>query len=90
MELKKSADKKKMKYLLFILSILYVILPVDLIPDFTPIIGHLDDFVLVLVSISNLLNVLKKKDVMSGDVVGNSGNNKKQKKDVVIDGEIEE
>ncbi|NLE30936.1 DUF1232 domain-containing protein [Candidatus Dojkabacteria bacterium] len=39
------------KYWLFILSIIYIILPVDLIPDVIPFLGGLDDSALVILSL---------------------------------------
>ena len=39
------------KYWLFILSIIYIILPVDLIPDVTPFLGGLDDSTLVILGL---------------------------------------
>ncbi len=39
------------KYWLFILSIIYIILPVDLIPDVIPFLGGLDDSTLVILGL---------------------------------------
>jgi uncharacterized membrane protein YkvA (DUF1232 family) len=37
-------------------TIAYVMLPIDLIPDFIPVIGYVDDLVLVVYSLNHILN----------------------------------
>lgn len=50
-------------YWLFILSIIYIILPVDLIPDIIPFLGGLDDSALVILGlIKQYLDYKKGKD----------------------------
>lgn len=39
------------KMILFFLSLLYVISPIDLIPDVIPIVGWIDDLVVIIVGI---------------------------------------
>jgi uncharacterized membrane protein YkvA (DUF1232 family) len=41
--------------------ITYVILPIDIIPDFIPIIGYVDDLVLVVYGLNLILNELDNK-----------------------------
>ena len=43
---------------------LYLASPVDLIPDFIPVIGYLDDLVLAAVVLDGLLNVLDRAFVV--------------------------
>jgi len=43
---------------------LYVASPLDLIPDFIPIVGYLDDALLVAVVVDGLLNVLDRSLVL--------------------------
>lgn len=51
------------KYWLFILSIIYIILPVDLIPDVIPFLGGLDDSTLVILGlVKQYLDYKKGKD----------------------------
>jgi uncharacterized membrane protein YkvA (DUF1232 family) len=52
----------------------YLILPLDIIPDFIPVIGHLDDLVLVIFGLNQLLNDLDKQIIIDnwsgeGDVL---------------------
>jgi uncharacterized membrane protein YkvA (DUF1232 family) len=44
--------------------IAYMIMPIDIIPDFFPIIGQLDDLVLVILALNTLLNDLDKQIVL--------------------------
>ena len=61
--------EKKQKF--FIVGVMaYVISPIDLIPDFIPIIGYVDDLVLVVFAINSLLNEIDieiVQDNWSGD-----------------------
>jgi len=41
--------------------IAYVIMPIDLIPDFIPVIGHIDDLVLVVMGLNLVLNEIEPK-----------------------------
>jgi len=41
--------------------IAYVMLPIDIIPDFIPVIGYVDDLVLVVYGLNLILNELDKK-----------------------------
>ncbi|HNX37695.1 MAG TPA: YkvA family protein [Candidatus Cloacimonadota bacterium] len=41
--------------------IAYVMMPLDLIPDFIPIIGHVDDLVLVVLGLNMILNGIDQK-----------------------------
>jgi len=41
--------------------IAYMILPIDLIPDFIPILGYLDDLVLVVLGLNMILNEIDKQ-----------------------------
>ncbi|MDD2332216.1 MAG: YkvA family protein [Candidatus Cloacimonetes bacterium] len=49
----------------------YVIMPIDIVPDFIPVIGYLDDLVLVVLGLNMILNQIDKKiliDNWSGEV----------------------
>ena len=53
--LKDKRVEKKLKY--FIVAVMaYVISPIDLIPDFIPVIGYVDDLVLVVFALNSMLN----------------------------------
>ncbi|RLC50127.1 MAG: DUF1232 domain-containing protein [Candidatus Cloacimonadota bacterium] len=41
--------------------IAYVIMPIDIIPDFIPVIGHIDDLVLVVFGLNMILNELDEQ-----------------------------
>lgn len=64
---KRVPSKKK----LFVAGIIsYVVLPIDIIPDFIPLVGYVDDLVLVVLGLNMLLNDIDKKiliDNWSGD-----------------------
>jgi uncharacterized membrane protein YkvA (DUF1232 family) len=50
--------------------IAYLMMPLDIIPDFIPIIGHIDDLVLVVIGLNKVLNDLDPQiltDNWSGD-----------------------
>ncbi len=50
--------------------IAYIIMPIDIIPDFIPIIGYIDDLVLVVYGLNLIMNELDKQvllDNWSGD-----------------------
>lgn len=55
---KRVPSKKK---LLVAGIISYVMLPIDIIPDFIPIIGHVDDLVLVVLGLNMVLNEIDHK-----------------------------
>jgi uncharacterized membrane protein YkvA (DUF1232 family) len=44
-----------------LLVIAYLLSPIDLIPDFIPVIGYLDDFLLITVGIPILLKIVPKE-----------------------------
>ena len=44
--------------------IAYVIMPIDIIPDFIPIIGYVDDLVLVVYGLNLILNELDKQIII--------------------------
>jgi len=50
--------------------IAYLMMPLDIIPDFIPIIGHIDDLVLVVIGLNKVLNEIEPQvliDNWSGD-----------------------
>lgn len=46
-------------WILMILAVIYLISPVDIVPDFIPVAGHADDF---LIGAAALLNLIQKSD----------------------------
>jgi uncharacterized membrane protein YkvA (DUF1232 family) len=46
--------------LFFVLAVLYVILPIDLVPDFAVVIGWLDDLGVMLTALTSLLIALRR------------------------------
>lgn len=46
---------------IILLVIAYLLSPIDLIPDFIPVIGYLDDFLLITVGIPILLKMVPKE-----------------------------
>ncbi len=60
---------------LFLASIVYVVSPIDLIPDFFPFIGQVDDIYVVALTLLRLLNrtdasVIRQHWAGGGDIVG--------------------
>ncbi len=47
--------------LIFILTVVYVVSPLDVIPDFVPVIGWIDDLVVFLAQITSFMIYLKQK-----------------------------
>ena len=47
--------------IIILLVIAYLLSPIDLIPDFIPVIGYLDDFLLITVGIPILLKMVPKE-----------------------------
>lgn len=48
------------KYLIPIIALVYILSPIDLIPDFVPVFGWLDDVVAFLIGLRSLLGTLKR------------------------------
>lgn len=42
-----------------VLAIIYVIIPVDIVPDLTPFLGFIDDAIAVLIAIGNAIRVIR-------------------------------
>lgn len=47
--------------IILILFLGYILSPIDLIPDFIPIVGYLDDFILVTLGIPLLCRIIPKE-----------------------------
>ncbi len=58
--LKDSRTPKLAKYLLG-LAVGYTLLPFDIIPDFIPVIGHLDDVIIVPILVIIALKIIPKE-----------------------------
>ncbi len=56
-----SFKKSFIRILLVVASIIYIISPVDAVPDFTPIVGQADDLVALIVGILNAIALFKSK-----------------------------
>jgi uncharacterized membrane protein YkvA (DUF1232 family) len=55
------------KYWPFILSIIYILIPTDLIPDIVPFLGGVDDSLLVILSL--VKQYIDSKDLKKGNGV---------------------
>ena len=68
-------DRVKKSYKAFIAGIItYIILPIDLIPDFIPIIGYIDDMAMVVFGVDYLIKHINKQIILDnwsgeGDVL---------------------
>lgn len=49
-------------WLVLIASLLYILSPVDLLPDFVPIVGWLDDGAAALLMASEIAQMLRRRD----------------------------
>ena len=49
------------KFLPWILGIIYVISPIDIIPDFIPVLGYLDDLILLPMGIAAVVALIPKE-----------------------------
>jgi uncharacterized membrane protein YkvA (DUF1232 family) len=58
---KKFFRNPKTRWLTIAITILYLFLPFDFLPEFIPIIGFIDDGVLLTVFVTELLNWLNEK-----------------------------
>ena len=55
------------KYWIFILAIIYILLPVDLVPDVIPFFGGMDDSTMVILGlVKQYLDAKKKKNGSNG------------------------
>ena len=62
------------------LALIYVISPIDILPDFIPVIGRVDDIIAIVAGIMILLKLAPKKVV----------NQHKKDNQTIIDGEFRE
>ena len=62
------------------LALIYVISPIDILPDFIPVMGRVDDIIAIVVGIMILLKLAPKKVV----------NQHKKDNQTIIDGEYRE
>ena len=42
-----------------VLAVIYVIIPIDIVPDLTPFLGFIDDAIAVLIAIGNAIRVIR-------------------------------
>lgn len=53
-------NKKGLSWVLLILAVIYILSPIDIVPDFLPILGWLDDFLVGALALINFINQQKK------------------------------
>ena len=53
--LKYEAKTSLVSFIVFFLSILYIISPIDFIPDFIPIVGWIDDLIVLFIGVLPML-----------------------------------
>ena len=58
-----SFKDKFIRVLLIIISIIYVVSPIDIIPDITPMIGQADDLAALLIGIYNTFYIMKNNKI---------------------------
>lgn len=55
------SKRKKIELIVgIILALVYAIVPTDLIPDLAPVVGWIDDAVVILLAIGNTIRLLRK------------------------------
>ena len=59
------------RLLLIIASIVYVILPADIIPDITPFLGQADDIVAIIIGLTNAISLFKNRTITNNKRVNN-------------------
>ena len=53
-------NKKGLSWVLLTLAVIYILSPIDIVPDFFPILGWLDDFLVGALAVINFINQQKK------------------------------
>ena len=53
-------NKKGLSWVLLTLAVIYILSPIDIVPDFLPILGWLDDFLVGALAVINFINQQKK------------------------------
>ncbi|ADL12824.1 YkvA family protein [Acetohalobium arabaticum] len=71
----KDKEVSKLKKLLLILPIIYVVSPIDLVSDFIPIFGWLDDAVVLTVVWNFFLQELKEYELKDNTAVNQNDDN---------------
>ena len=72
---KKLMQNPKTQVILFVLAVLYILSPIDFIPDAIPILGWFDDISVFLAeAISFMLYLKQKRQKMEGNKDGNQEN----------------
>ncbi|MCE7733695.1 MAG: DUF1232 domain-containing protein [Candidatus Heimdallarchaeota archaeon] len=74
-ELFKHPELPRMAKILIISLLGYVFIPIDLIPDFVPFIGDLDDFIVIIIfyKLVKRITPLELIEGVRADVISNSG-----------------
>jgi uncharacterized membrane protein YkvA (DUF1232 family) len=55
-----SKNKKGLSWVFLTIAIIYILSPIDIVPDFLPFLGWLDDFAVGAIALINFLNQQKK------------------------------
>jgi len=53
-------NKKELSWVFLILAVIYILSPIDIIPDLIPVLGWGDDFVVGALALINFINQQKK------------------------------
>ncbi len=53
-------NKKGLSWVFLILAVIYILSPIDIIPDLIPVLGWGDDFIVGALALINFLNQYKK------------------------------
>lgn len=78
--IKRFHDNPNAQRILLLLTLVYVVCPIDIIPDAIPMIGWLDDVGILLAEVAQYLLYMKNKKAVFENTQTNNSNQKEENK----------